>query len=74
MLKKYNYNNVVIKIKNKKTEKVFSPFQDSMKTSIQMELPPLKLYKFHFKLLLIQAFTTKPIFHPLPFLLCIILR
>ena len=31
-----------------------------MKTSIQMELTPLKLYKFHFKLMLRQAFTTNP--------------
>ena len=62
-----------LKALNKK-KKVFSPFQDSMKTSIKMELPPLKLYKFHFKLMLRQAFTTKPLFHPLPFLWCIILR
>ena len=38
----------------------FCPFQDSMKASIKTELPPLKLYKFHFKLMLRQAFTTKP--------------
>ena len=45
-----------------------------MKTSIKMELPPLKLYKFYFKLMLRQASTTKTLFHPLPFLWCIILR
>ena len=39
-----------------------------------MKLPPLKLHKFHFKLRLRQAFTTKLLFHPLPFLWCLILR
>ena len=56
MLKMLNNN-------NKKKKKVFSPFQDSIKTSIKMELPHLKLYKFHFELMLRGAFATKP---PIP--------
>ena len=48
-------NNNVIRKKKKEQEKkkkVFSPFQDSIKTSIKMELPPLKWYKFRWGIIL----------------------